>query len=197
MSEKPTVEEPVRWDVPAIDGGGGKGYMTAGRLESIQKDAYEEAWQKGHADGLQAGRFAVKERVDRLDQLLVALAKPFDQLDEQIENQLVELAMTTVRQLFRREIRQEPTHIIGVVREAIQVLPMANRSVQVHLHPDDAAIVRENLSPAEGEPAWVIVEDPLTPKGGCQITTENSQIDASAEARLNALIQSIVGDERQ
>lgn len=197
MSDKPAVDEPVRWDVPAIDGGGGKGYMTAGRLESIQKDAYEEAWQKGHADGLKAGAMAVKERVDRLDKLLVALAKPFDQLDEQIEKQLVELSMTTVRQLFRREISQDPTHVIGVVREAIQLLPIASRNVQVHLHPDDASIIREYLSPAEGEPAWVIVEDPLTSKGGCQVTTENSQIDASAESRLNALIRSIAGDERQ
>jgi len=197
MSDKPAVDEPVRWDVPAIDGGGGKGYMTAGRLESIQKDAYEEAWKKGLADGVQAGEAAAKERVDRLDQLLVAMARPFDQLDEQIEKQLVELAMTAVRQLFRREISQEPTHVIGVVREAIQLLPIASSNVQVHLHPDDAAIVREFLSPADGEPAWVIVEDPLSSKGGCQVTTDNSQIDASAESRLNALIGSIAGDDRK
>ncbi|MDH3747776.1 MAG: FliH/SctL family protein [Gammaproteobacteria bacterium] len=197
MSDKPAADEPVRWDVPAIDGGSGKGYMTAGRLESIQKDAYEEAWKRGHADGLQAGELAAKERVDRLDQLLVAMARPFDELDEQIEKQLVELAMTSVRQLFRREISQEPTHVIGVVREAIQLLPIASNNVQVHLHPEDAVIIREYLSPAEGEPAWVIVEDPLTSKGGCQVTTENSQIDASAEARLNALIQSIAGDNRK
>lgn len=197
MSDKPAVDEPIRWDVPAIDGGGGQGYMTAGRLESIQKEAYDEAWRKGHADGLKSGEVEIRERVDRLDELLQALAKPFDQLDEQIEKQLLELAMATVRQLFRREMQQQPTHVIGVVREAIQVLPVASRSVQVHLHPDDAALVREHLSPAEGEPAWIIVEDPLSSKGGCQVTTENSQIDASAESRLNALIQSIAGDERQ
>lgn len=197
MSDESTAKQATRWDVPAIDGGEGKGYMTAGRLESIQKDAYEEAWAKGHADGLKAGEAEIKARNDRLDELLIALARPFDELDEQIEKQLVELAMTTVRQLFRREIKQNPSHVIGVVREAIQLLPIASRTVQVHLHPDDASLVREALAPAEGEPAWVIVEDPLEARGGCRITTENSQVDASAEARLNALIQSIAGDERQ
>ena len=197
MSDKPATDEAVRWDVPAIDSGGEKVHMTAGRLEAIQKEAYEEAWQQGRAEGMKAGEAIIEERVERLEQLLIALTRPFDELDEQIEKQLVELAMTVTRQLFRREIRDEPTHVIGVVREAIQLLPVASRNVQVHLHPDDAALVREYLAPAEAEPAWVVVEDPLETRGGCKVTTENSQVDATAETRLKALIQTVAGDERQ
>ncbi|MBT8443728.1 MAG: flagellar assembly protein FliH, partial [Gammaproteobacteria bacterium] len=110
---------------------------------------------------------------------------------------LVELAMTVVKQLFRRELRVDPTHVIGVVRDAIKLLPAASRDVQVHLHPEDAALVHESLSSAEGERAWKIVEDPLISKGGCKVTTENSQIDAQAETRLQAIISAIAGDERQ
>ena len=195
MSEEAT--KPTRWNVPSIDGAEGSGFPTAGRLEALQKEAYDEAWQKGHADGLAAGEKDARERLGRLNELLKALTHPFDDLDEMIEKQLVELAMAVVKQLFRREIRMDPSHVIGVVREAIQLLPIASRNVQVHLHPDDAALVRETLSPAEGELAWTIVEDPLTSKGGCHVTTDNSQIDATAEARLNAVVRRIVGDERQ
>ncbi len=194
MSEDNTAE---RWQVPNIDGSDGKSYMTAGKLEELQREAWDEAFQKGFNEGVESGKQAAAERVARLDELLRALAKPFDDLDDAVEKQLVELAMTVVRQLFRREIRDNPSHVIGVVREAIQLLPMASRNVQVHLHPDDAALIRETLTPAEGEPAWVVVEDPLMAKGGCRISTENSSIDASAEARLNALIRSIAGDERK
>ena len=105
--------------------------------------------------------------------------------------------MAVVKQLFRREIKLNPAHVIGVVREAIQLLPIASRSVQVHLHPEDAVLVRESLAPAEGEPAWSIVEDPLMAKGGCRVTTENSQIDASVEARLQAAINAVLGEERR
>ncbi len=193
MSEKSGA---ARWRVPAIDGSDGQGYLTAGKLEELQKTAYEEAFAKGHAEGLAAGTEEVRKRGERYDELLRALCEPFDNLDESIEKQLVELATTLVRQLFRREIRLDPTHIIGVVREAIQKLPIASRSVQVHLHPDDAALVRESLAPAEGEPAWTIVEDPLIACGGCKVTTESSQIDATTEARLNAVISAALGDER-
>lgn len=194
MSEE--AVKPTPWAVPAIDSTDSGGLPTAGRLQDLQKEAYDEAWAKGHAEGVAAGENATIDRVERLDSLLQALSRPFDELDEMVEKQLVELAMAVVRQMFRREIRIEPTHIIGVVREAIQLLPIASRNVQLNLHPEDAALVRDSLSPAEGEPAWTIIEDPLTTRGGCKVTTDNSQIDATTETRLQALISSVAGDER-
>lgn len=196
MSETSKADAPTPWAVPAIDGSSDDGYMTAGRLEALQKDAYDEAFDKGHTEGLLAGEAAVGKRVARLDELLTALARPFEKLDGTVENQLVELAIAIVKQLFRREIRIEPSHVIGVVREAIELLPIGCRLVQVHLHPDDATLIRESLTPAEGEPAWLIVEDALTSRGGCRVTTENSQIDATTESRLHAVIRTIAGDER-
>jgi flagellar assembly protein FliH len=197
MSDEAAVKQPERWDVPAIDGSDGKGYLTAGRLQELQKDAYDEAWQKGHAEGVAAGQQEMARRAARYDELLCALNRPFDQLDESVEKQLLELSIALAKQLFRREIKIDPGHVIGVVREAIQVLPIAHRNVQVHLHPDDAALVRESLRPAEGEPAWSIVEDPLGTQGGCRVTTENSHIDATAESRLHAVISRCLGDERE
>lgn len=188
---------PERWKTPAIDGSSGNGYLTAGRLQEMQEQAWNEAYEVGHAAGLEAGKQEVCDRVARLDQLLVALARPFDELDESVEKQLVELAMTVAKQLFRREIRIDPSHVIGVVRDAIKLLPIASRDVQVHLHPEDAELVRESLSKAEGERAWSIVENPLASRGGCIITAESSRIDAQAETRLSAIIQSISGDERK
>ncbi len=196
MSEDSAARKAAAWEVPAIDGSDGKGYLTAGRLQELQQQAYDEAFQKGHAEGVAAGEQLIRQRAARYDELLRALAKPFDRLDESVEKQLVELAIAMVKQLFRREVKINPTHVIGVVREAVQLLPISSRNVQVHLHPDDAALVRDSLSPAEGEPAWSIVEDPLITLGGCRITTDNSQIDATAESRLQAVINNILGDER-
>ena len=196
MSEDSAARKAAAWEVPAIDGSDGKGYLTAGRLQELQQQAYDEAFQKGHAEGVAAGEQLIQQRAARYDELLRALAKPFDRLDESVEKQLVELAIAMVKQLFRREIKINPTHVIGVVREAVQLLPVSSRNVQVHLHPDDASLVRDSLSPAEGEPAWSIVEDPLITLGGCRITTESSQIDATAEARLQSVINNILGDER-
>lgn len=186
----------ARWDVPALDGSAGPGYLTAGRLEALQKEAYDEAWQQGFEEGVAAGREEVAARAKRLDVLLGRLAQPFEELDDTVEKHLVELAMTVVQQLFRRELRQDPSHIVGVVREAIQLLPVASRSVRVRLHPEDAAFVRESLPASEGERAWTIVEDPVIERGGCQVVTEQSQIDAQAESRLKAVIAAVCDERR-
>jgi flagellar assembly protein FliH len=185
-----------RWEVPAIDGSDGKGFLTARRLQDLQKEAYDEAYQVGLADGQKAGEKEIEVRAEHLDKLLNALARPFDELDERVEQQLVELSMSVVRQLFRREIRTDPSHIIGVVHEAIQLLPVASRNIRVFLHPEDARLVAESLSPSEGERAWNIVEDPLINRGGCTVNTDSSRIDAQAETRLNTVINSIAGDRR-
>ncbi len=193
MSDSNAAE---RWQVPAIDGSSGQGYPTASRLQELQEQAHEEAFAQGYAEGLKAGEQELAERVRRLDELLQAQARPLDELDEVVEQQLLELAMSAVRQLFRRELKSDPSHVIGVVREAIRLLPVACRDIKVHLHPDDAILVRESLSSSDNERAWSIVEDPLIARGGCQVSTEASQIDAQNETRLNALIASIAGNER-
>ncbi len=186
-----------RWEAPAIDGAPEPGLPTAGRLEALQREAYDEAYARGFDEGLAAGQAAAEERAAQLDALLGTLAHPLAELDETVEQELVALAMTVVRQLFRREIAREPEHVVGVVREALGLLPVASRDVRVHLHPDDAALVRECLAPTEGERAWAIVEDPLQARGGCKVTTEQSAVDATARARLDALIASIAGDARR
>lgn len=197
MSEEAEKLKPTAWDVPAIDGGDGRGYMTASKLEALQQQAFDEAFKQGFEDGQEKGRQEVAGRVQRLDQLLHAFEKPLENLDSEVEQQLVELAMSVARQLFRREMKTEPAHVIGVVREAIQLLPAASRNTAVHLHPDDATLVRESLSLTDAKPGWTITEDPLLTRGGCRVSTDNSQVDATAEARLTAVIASIVGDERQ
>jgi len=187
---------PQRWEMPALDGSSTNGFLTASGLQELQKQAWDEAYEAGHREGLQAGKVEVENRAARFDQLLIALAKPFDQLDGTVEKQLVELSMTVVQQLFRRELKIDPTHIVGVVRDAMKLLPVASRSIEVHLHPEDAILVREALPAAQNEGAWAISEDPLISRGGCRITTEDSHVDAQAEARLNAIISAVNGDER-
>ncbi|MGB5245069.1 MAG: flagellar assembly protein FliH [Woeseia sp.] len=185
-----------RWEVPAIDGGTSQGMMTASRLQDLQKEAYDEAFAEGREAGLKAGQQELAERVARLDALLQAQAQPLAELDELVEKQLVELAVSLTRKLFRRELKLDPGQIVGVVREAVGLLPIASRDVRVHLHPDDATLIREVLSAPDGDRAWTVIEDPLIDRGGCRVTTEASQINAENQTRLNAVIAAVVGDER-
>jgi flagellar assembly protein FliH len=175
---------------------GSGGPVTAGALADLQADAYREGFQQGLREGDAAGREQARERVDRLDQLLTDFARPLAELDEAVQNELVALAMALARQIVRRELRQDPTQIIGIVREAIGQLPIAARDVRVQLHPEDASIIREHLAPVENERAWTLVEDPMMMRGGCQVVSSSSLIDVKLETRLGALVSDLLGSER-
>jgi flagellar assembly protein FliH len=190
------------WGPPMVEGSGsarrgsGGGPVTAGVLADLQAEAYREAFQQGLRDGTTAAHEQVRAQIERLDQLLTDLARPFSEVDETVQHELVSLAMALARQIVRRELRQDPTQIIGIVREAIGQLPVAARDVRVQLHPEDAAIVREHLAPVENERAWALIEDPMMMRGGCQVLSASSRIDVRLEKRLGALLSELMGSER-
>jgi flagellar assembly protein FliH len=169
---------------------------TVSRLVDLQAEAHKEAFEQGLAEGREAGRAQVRAQVERLEGMFYDLAKPFEELDAEVERELLTLAMALARQIVRRELKADPTQIIGIIREAISALPVAAREVRVHLHPEDAAVMRQNLAPTESERAWQIVEDPVMARGGCQITTATSRVDARLETRLGAILSELMGTER-
>jgi flagellar assembly protein FliH len=191
------------WELPPIDGP-----VLARRRRSADLDAVErEAWDKGYAEGHAAGVAAaaqqqqatqaeIDRRVLQLDSILEFMARPMAQVDEQVQRQLAQLAGAIARQVVRREIRLQPEDIIGLIRDTVSLLPVTAREVRVHLNPEDAKLVRSRLADVASERAWSITEDPILPRGGCRVSSENSTIDAQVEHRLGAAIAAVLGDER-
>ncbi len=186
------------WTAPDMDSPAASQKLpTVSGLADLQEEAYKEAFEQGLAEGRTAGRVEIKAQVEKLAGMFHDLARPFEVLDAEVERELLTLAMALARQIVRRELKTDPTQIIGIVRDAIAALPVAARDVRVHLHPEDAAVVRENLAPTESERAWALVEDPVMARGGCQITTTTSRIDARLETRLAAILSELMGTERR
>jgi flagellar assembly protein FliH len=191
------------WELPPIDGP-----VLARRRRVEQLDALErEAWEKGFSAGREAGIAAVRQeeqagladlerRARQLASILDFMAKPMADLDDQVQRQLALLAGAIARQVVRRELKTNPDQIIGAIRETVSLLPLTARDVRVHLHPEDAKLVRARLSEATNERAWTITEDPILTQGGCLVTSEDSTIDAQVEQRIGAAIAAVLGDER-
>jgi flagellar assembly protein FliH len=172
-------------------------------LQGAEKQAWQEAEAAGRAAGLAAAQKQIDARLRQLDELtrslgaaLDALSRPLAHVDEEVHAQIAELAVSIARGLLRRELRADPTQIIGIVRETVALLPASARGVRVVLHPEDAALVRERLPAGGPEQAWSIAEDPVLSRGDCRVQTEYALIDARIEARLNETLQALLGDER-
>jgi len=194
------------WSAPQIGGRALSPGKGAGSLEDLQgpeKQAWVEAEAAGRAAGLAAAQRQIDARVRQLDEVtaalstaLGALSRPLSHVDDEVHGQIVELAIAIARGLMRRELREDPSQIIGIVRETVALLPAAARGVRVLLHPEDAALVRERLPAGGPEQAWSIVDDPVLARGDCRVLTEYAQIDARIESRLKATLLTLLGEER-
>ena len=132
--------------------------LTVDEIEAMQKQAYDEAFAQGKKDG-QAQGFnegskqgyaenaqALQSKAAEFERLLESLSQPFAALDAEVEKELVKLAIGISTQIIRREIKLDPGQVIAAVREAVKVLPLSSQKINLHLHPEDAELVRSALS---------------------------------------------------
>lgn len=199
------VTDTRAWCAPVFDGDaipGGRRRDSDERREE-ERRAMAEAQARGHAAGLAAAQREINEKLATLEAqrrtltaALDALSRPLAQLDDALHEQIALLAMRIARAVVRRELRIDPSQVIGIVRDTVALLPAATRAPRVLLHPEDAALLRERVLPSSPEAAWSIIEDPALARGDCRVLTEHAQVDARIETRLNEALIALLGEER-
>jgi flagellar assembly protein FliH len=191
------VEQCVTWQAPEVSTTGADlRRNNDGDLQAIQQRAFQQGLEEGRTAGIEAGTRELATRVAAVERVLDVLARPLEDLDHRVEEELLALVQAVVRQLIRREVHLDPAHIIGVIREGLAALPLAAGDISVRLHPDDADVVRGCLTENATDRAWRIETDPLLERGGCLINSARSTIDARLETRLARVIASLLEDER-
>ncbi len=180
-----------RWEAPNLLTSGSRtrevALPTAVQIEEIQRQAREEGFRSGHAEGLQK---ALQEN-RRLAGLIGALEA---QIDEQVARELLDLSLDIARQMLHQALKVKPELMLGVVREAIATLPHYNQGAHLILHPDDANLVRERMGEQLTHSGWKIFDDARIERGGARLETANSQIDASLETRWNRIMAALGQD---
>ena len=195
----------VTWNAPEVHGrsaSGVDGPFGTGEYDNLdpaalRQQAWDAGFEEGRAAGIESGQQDLAEKTAALEQLFAALARPLHELDYRVEEEILAMVKAIVRQIVRREVNLDPSHIAGVIREGISALPLAAEEIVVRLHPADAEVARECLPPGADERAWSIEADPVLQRGGCLIITSTSQVDERLETRLGRAIATMFEDERK
>lgn len=165
---------------------------TVAELEDIERQARQEGYAAGLAEGHAAARQLLDERLARLDALCVAVARPLDDFDKATGQELARLAMVMARRVVARELQLDPALIVQAVREAAAALPSATRELRIAVHPDDLELLRE-LDASETH--WRFGADPALSRGDCMLESARSRLDARVETRLAAVIDAVLGSD--
>lgn len=168
---------------------------TAADLERIHSDAQEDGYSTGFESGKQKG-YAIGMATARLEaERLGALCGNFQDalatLDQQVADQVLELALEVAKQVVRSTLATQPAHILPIIREAITALPLHHGNIALHLHPADAQFLHAQLGNQIAQFGWHLVEDGDITPGGCKVRAGTSEIDATLEMRWQRVLQTI------
>lgn len=182
------------WRAPEVDD---SRHLEPADVEKARTLAREEGYRDGHAAGLLAGSDTATENAQYLNEVLNALAKPFEELDDSVTDGLVALITAVSGQLVRREIQIDPSHVISVVREGLASLPAAERNIRIVVNPLDAELITSKLEVDENTQSWSLQPDPMMQRGSCELLAESAHVDGKLETRLRRLVAKMIHDGRE
>lgn len=200
--EKETIEtiEIPEPEVPAQQG------ISAEEMQAIfdaaEKDGFEqghkEGFAKGNTEGYEAGRqqglmemrAQLVAEQQRFQKLANALLEPVNEQDSDVEHLLLDVICTLTQSVVQRELLTDSSHIIGLVKTAVDVLPIGSKNIRICLNPDDLAAVETYA--AEQQLAWSFFGDSELLPGGCRVETPESRVDFSVSSRLQTVLEQFI-----
>jgi flagellar assembly protein FliH len=207
---KSTLTAWERWELASFDGavevaGGIPGKpaspeLSAEEIREIREQAQREGHKAGYAVGLAEGaaaglaqaEAAGREEALRLATTLENLEKCITELNQAVADDLLALSMEIARQLVRQTVAAKPDVVLGVIREALEQLPLLHAAVR--LNPEDASLVRLRAGDQLAHAGHRIHEDPKLKRGDVIIEAGGSHLDASLASRWRRVVQALGQD---
>ena len=167
--------------------------LEEGKLEGLQQ-GHAAGLEQGEAEGLALGQSIIEEQASQWQSLINQLTRPLQQADQQVEQQLLWLAMTLAKVLIRHEVHTSADLLLGSLKEAIKQLPCAAEGVTIELHPDDLALVLKAYGGEEEcqKRGWTLVAEPSLQRGDLQLLSRTSSIDLILEQRIEQLLRNFL-----
>ena len=168
--------------------------------EEVRAAGFAEGREAGYAEGLEAGRAAgydegkahAAEEAARLASLADGLDQALHALDNEVAEEIMALAIEMARRMVKLTLAEHPETVLETVRSALLQLPQGH--AQIHLHPDDMALVRQHLGEQLSHGGHRLQEDARLQRGECRIDGQGAQVDATLETRWRRVLESIGHD---
>lgn len=156
---------------------------------------YQEGYDKGLAEGRSAGEKEMQRQTKQALAPLGPLAQRFSdalaQLDEDVADHLVQLALATGRQLAGEALDAHPEQVLDIVRELLHSEPALSGRPRLWLHPADLSLVKAHLGNEFDAAGWQLQPDDQISRGGCRVTSPSGELDATWERRWEAIASQV------
>lgn len=163
--------------------------------ENARREGSALGFKEGYTVGIQEGRSSgiagLEKDIAQFQAMLANFSEQLGMANQTIGQDLLDLAIDLAQAMTRSTLEFQPDVIIPIIREAIEHLPSIQQPAQIFLHPDDALIIKNNMSDELDQAGWRLVSDPHIERGGCKLETAQNLIDASFSTRWQRLTEAL------
>ncbi|MBX9833147.1 MAG: flagellar assembly protein FliH [Burkholderiaceae bacterium] len=175
--------------------------------EAAQLALVQQACDDAHAEGFAQGQAeAALEWQRRMDEYIaqqgreaaLRMQEVFQNLDatlidiqQQMAQQVLELACDIARQVVRQELSVNPNALQPVVREAVGMLLNEGKPATVRLNPADMEAMAQPLREEMDAPGIQWMSDAAVPAGGCLVESAGTVVDGGLEKRWQRAIAAL------
>ena len=152
--------------------------------------AYNNGYKAGYKDAEK--EYLNKQCIisERINILASNIEKRFAMLEEDESQKLVEVIKLIIYKICKKELSDSTGTLNRMIVELIGMLPSCYDNITVQLNKSDVELLSSGLSGIDSTLSYSIEEDDNLLPGDCQITTQNSFIDA----RLKQVIDKYFDD---
>ncbi|MCT4706644.1 flagellar assembly protein FliH [Enterobacteriaceae bacterium H16N7] len=160
--------------------------FDAGRLAGI-----EEGRKEGIEQGLEQGLIEARQQQApvhaRMQQLVSEFQNTLDALDSVIASRLMQMALEAARQVIGHTQGIDNSALIKQIQGLLQQEPLFSGKPLLRVHPDDLERVEEMLGATLSLHGWRLRGDPNLHQGGCKVSADEGDLDASVATRWQEL----------
>ncbi|WP_047710094.1 flagellar assembly protein FliH [Pectobacterium atrosepticum] len=148
---------------------------------------YQEGLAKGQQQGLQNSLQQQQPIIEQMQQMVTEFQQTLDTLDSVMPARLMQLALTAAKQILGQPPVCDGNALLGQIQQLIQQEPMFSGKTQLRVHPSDLERVEQYLGPTLSLHGWRLLADSQLHPGGCKVSAEEGDLDASLATRWHEL----------
>ena len=170
------------------------------KTHSLEKEAYE----KGFAQGEQAGRELGAQRFDSVIKSFTGALDDLGELQDtwyqESEPQLVELVLAISRTIIQREVEADKSIVLNVIRSALLAVTDRER-ITMKVHPSDLEFARQHkkeiLEGIEGVEKLIFEGDEGVSRGGAVIESSQGIVDCGIAKHVQEVEEALRAKARE
>jgi len=153
--------------------------------EEGKKLGFDAGFEQGEKQAFENGSKAQADIQKRYEAILSSIQSQFESQKQSLAETIPDIVLTLAQAVIQEELSQGSEHIVKLVEEALNALPLDSGDVKIEVNPDDLPFIEAAIE--QGKFEGRVVENMSIEAGGCEVHTRYSSVNFGLSDRWKTI----------